>query len=976
MKRFWALIVFISLGFGQNVFSVRDTIRIGIPIIPASVVIVCGNDTIPRDSVIIKADGTIIFSSKPHCDSVKINYFPANALFMPTKSNLLLWGTEKENIKAPTNTPQQQATSINTNGYITQGIRVDQGSNLSSTGSLRLEAYGELPMNFSFHALLSDQNVPFQPEGTTLELNEFDKILIELSSPHLCASIGDIDANIKAGEFLNFTRRVQGALLATKFEHMNASGFGSINRGKFASQRIYPQEGNQGPYQLYGASGESDITILAGTERVWLNGKLLVRGLDNDYTIDYNLAQIMFTPKRPINSSDIIFVEFQYITGVFRQQFFGGQIALTPSKSMSLGIGFASQLDDRKHPLSAIDSSVMATLTSSGDSVPDSIVSPQKLWLFTSKVGLNLNLASISIEQAISSFDRNTFSTRDDEDNISNAIAVQSKLKISDALSFEGRVRYLRKNFSTFGVLEKPESQRQWGIAKYAGTDELTTELGANAKIGTVNLSTMAGRRKVGDKISQRASAVMSYGSEPISTNAKFNIVKFSGTRRITATLDGKTKIFKKNSASLIWNWENFNGAADTNRMNLDPSINLSTGSLKLVFGVGVRTQDIRRENRYNPFYRVFSPKISAHLPGVNILFSRRYYNSFDSAAGNDFVDNLVKLSGRRGFKWINIGFDYSVSGSQTEVLKKVYEEVEPGRGSYRFDEQLGEYIPDPNGDYILRYEHTGEFSRSIRSNGNITFSANANRYLGGSRLSSYLSFNLANKKTDLLSSLPFPATLSSDSLCFANMSAELSLSALQSKSVKLEFVARNYTNIRRDLASGEETNRESQFWQAMSGRIAGFFVKGKLIYTKKRAKRPALRGELSEAEKSIDLSASKTFLRKLHTNHSIKLSLVSGYTTNAPFDANIIKYTAEVSVSVFRFTARTHAELINIGSSMEVLPYEVAGGFTRGLNYNLTIAGTYRAGSMTDLILNLRAMKKSIAKADYDVELRIRLRF
>ncbi|MCD6124018.1 hypothetical protein J7J62_02470, partial [bacterium] len=77
MKRFWALIVFISLGFGQNVFSVRDTIKIGIPIIPASVVIVCGDDTIPRDSVIIKADGTIIFSSKPHCDSVKINYFPA-----------------------------------------------------------------------------------------------------------------------------------------------------------------------------------------------------------------------------------------------------------------------------------------------------------------------------------------------------------------------------------------------------------------------------------------------------------------------------------------------------------------------------------------------------------------------------------------------------------------------------------------------------------------------------------------------------------------------------------------------------------------------------------------------------------------------------------------------------------------------------------------------------------------------------------
>jgi hypothetical protein len=222
-----------------------------------------------------------------------------------------------------------ESSGLSTNGAYTRGLSFGNSQNLVFNSNLNLQLSGKIGNDLEIQGVLSDNSIPLQPDGTTRQLQQFDRIFIQLKRKNAVLTAGDFDLNRPGlGYFSNYFKRLQGAMLdyravgnpfetnpkipATKNDTLSVRAAAAISKGKFARQTIAGQEGNQGPYRLQGAEGEQFIIVLAGTEKVYFDGTQLRRGLTDDYTIDYNLGELTFTARRLITKDSRIIVEFEY----------------------------------------------------------------------------------------------------------------------------------------------------------------------------------------------------------------------------------------------------------------------------------------------------------------------------------------------------------------------------------------------------------------------------------------------------------------------------------------------------------------------------------------------------------------------------------------------------------------------------------------------------------------------------------------
>ena len=306
---------------------------------------------------------------------------------------------------------------INKTGNLARGISFGNTQNVFVNSALNLQLEGKLAENINLTAVISDQNVPFQPEGNTQQLQQFDRIFITLTNPNWNLTAGDVVLRNKPDYFLRYYKNIQGAAAEANFgppiygvsglgttpgvsnavflngqagqlpygmpsgspgglpgslpgpspptlnppaisqpqltdpaglgPNRQSSGMigplpvgdtarvtgvtvssagvrkglawqssttaaGGVAKGKFASIEVPPIENVQGPYRLNGPNGEQFIIVLANSERVYLDGRLQIRGFDADYVIDYNLAEVTFTPRHLITRNSRIRIDFEY----------------------------------------------------------------------------------------------------------------------------------------------------------------------------------------------------------------------------------------------------------------------------------------------------------------------------------------------------------------------------------------------------------------------------------------------------------------------------------------------------------------------------------------------------------------------------------------------------------------------------------------------------------------------------------------
>ena len=244
----------------------------------------------------------------------------------------------------------QESTENNlyTSGTFFRSLDISTIGNESFSGGLRFQMSGKLSEELEVSGVISDQKLPFQPDGNTASLDEIDQIFIKATHSNGDLTAGDISVSSKKGRFNTFKRNLSGIKTRIKINAMDYDIAYGKNKGSFRRLSFKGEDGNQGPYFLTNENGKRNIIVSAGSEEVWLNGKKLIRGDNNDYVINYSNGEIFFNSKNLIFYDSDIDVEFQYQKDMYTQNFLNAALEDKSNDFFQYSLSFSREKDDFK----------------------------------------------------------------------------------------------------------------------------------------------------------------------------------------------------------------------------------------------------------------------------------------------------------------------------------------------------------------------------------------------------------------------------------------------------------------------------------------------------------------------------------------------------------------------------------------------------------------------------------------------------
>ncbi len=262
-------------------------------------------------------------------------------------------------------------------GSVSRSVSVGNNQNFVLDAGMNLQLSGRIAPDVEIVANITDENLPVQPEGNTRYIKDFNKIYLQLKYKELLkVTAGDLEV-LPTGDtyFYKFVRQFTGLTVQVNpvFDSVNRMTNivgGGITKGKFVRNQITPIHGVQGPYKLYGSQGETNIVVLSGTEKVFLDGVLMTRGQDNDYVIDYNVGEVTFTAKHLIASTNRIVITFEYSDRYYSRYnlFTDNEFQHEKLNKLTLGVHFFHEQDLKNRSIQPeLTDDQMRFLSSAGD---------------------------------------------------------------------------------------------------------------------------------------------------------------------------------------------------------------------------------------------------------------------------------------------------------------------------------------------------------------------------------------------------------------------------------------------------------------------------------------------------------------------------------------------------------------------------------------------------------------------------------
>lgn len=756
---------------------------------------------------------------------------------------------KKDSISVSRQTPTSPFANVGgtlkKSGSIVRGIKIGSNRDLTLNSGLNLQLSGQLTDDIEIVAALTDESTPIQPEGNTQTLREVDKVFIDFTSPYVKGTLGDFNLHYRDSYFASISRKLQGITLFGNYMNYQLGATVGTTRGFFHHLEFIGQEANQGPYQLTGKNGETAIIVLAGTERIWINGEKLIRGENNDYIIEYGNGQITFTNGRLITSESRIEIDFEYYPAsqeYTRNVYSGITKGSLSSNKFNYTVKYYHEADDPERLLEAegvLSDEEKNILKNAGDDpysaftdganfVGDSLgyyikidtvinSSPYQYYKFVDKNNGDYNITfsfvgdgkgdynqgiigykwvgtgkgdylpvnliplpskqqitdiqfeyqpgsktKITSEYAISAFDQNTLSNKEDGNNIGQAFQLTTKIKPLDLNIFDTKLgkigftasgRTIEENFSSVDRINQPDFRKYWNVMdnNSASAEEKSLEL--NSTYFPRDWITLSGNYGLLEKFnfnSSRYRGVIDWDKknwfrgtlsreyvESKQEDTKNNWLRQYGKiqkdigyfqpglninhelrKNFSPSGKGGFNFIEIDSRLSLINHQYLSGFVSYSQRNdkiFDPNqngkkIDQATTQTKQFFlnlaewnNLSGSFELILRKKNYTPFFENIK---------IEDLKLQYVDAQLQDTVWQDRETNLAELNlnNHQWNKALDVRWQYRISTEQLALKRKLYIDVGEGRGNILYDEDLQEYIPDPDGNLVLYIIPSGKF--------------------------------------------------------------------------------------------------------------------------------------------------------------------------------------------------------------------------------------------------------------------------